>query len=70
MQTYDPTRVKLNIAGITVVGFAPGTFVKVSRNEDLMMLQMGADGIGCHARERAEQLDCETGRYRARQRNW
>lgn len=42
--TYDPTKVILSIAGITVQGFADGTFIKVARDEDAYTKKTGADG--------------------------
>lgn len=34
MQTYDPKKVKVLFLGAPLDGFADGTFVNVSRNED------------------------------------
>lgn len=50
MATYDPQKVKLVINNITVVGYAPGTFIKAMRNEDGYTLQTGADGFGCRSK--------------------
>lgn len=43
---YSPDEVEVNAFGIPVVGFADGTFVKVSRNEDQATLVVGAGGDG------------------------
>lgn len=50
MQTYDPTKVTLSILGNTITGYAPDSFVKVSRAEDGFMLTIGADGRGARTR--------------------
>jgi hypothetical protein len=46
MQTYDPKKVIVSALGNAIGGFAPGTFIKVSRAEDAFMLTVGSDGIG------------------------
>ena len=50
MQTWDPQKFTISIAGITVVQYAPGTFIKAMRNEDAFTLTVGADGIGTRTR--------------------
>lgn len=47
--TYDPSDVVVTFGSI-ISGFADGTFVKISRNEDAMTLTVGADGLGARAR--------------------
>ena len=44
MQTYDPRLFSMNVQNHLMVGYAPGTFIKASRNEDAFTLKMGADG--------------------------
>ena len=44
MATYDPLRVVVTFGGITITGFGPDTFVKVSRDEDAFTKQVGAGG--------------------------
>lgn len=46
MQTYDPKDVIFVLGGFNISGFAPDTFIEVSRNEDAMSLIVGADGQG------------------------
>lgn len=43
-QTYDPQKVIISVGDVTVTGFAKGTFVKVSREEDGFSKVVGADG--------------------------
>lgn len=44
MATYDPTQVSLVVGTNVLVGFAEGTFVKASRNNDGYMLKKSTDG--------------------------
>lgn len=44
--TYDPSRVIIAVGSVIVTGFGPDGFIKVARNEDGVMLQMGAGGDG------------------------
>lgn len=48
--SYDPQKVVASLAGIQLSGFAPGTFIKVSRNEDAFALAVGADGGGARTK--------------------
>jgi len=50
MATYDPQKVSLSVAGNTITGYAAGTFIKATRNEDGWMLTIGADGGGARTR--------------------
>jgi len=43
-QTYDPQKVVLSVVGNAIVGFAAGTFVKCSRDEDAFTKTVGAGG--------------------------
>jgi hypothetical protein len=44
-KTYDPKLVVVDFAGILInSGYADGTLVKTSRNEDTWSLKIGADG--------------------------
>lgn len=43
-QTYNPKLLIATFAGRILSGFADGTFAQVSKNEDGMMLKVGADG--------------------------
>lgn len=52
MQTYDPKNVKCIMFGAPAVGFADGSFIKVSRNEDTFTLMVGADGETVRTRSR------------------
>lgn len=44
MPTYNPKKVILTVLGLPIIGFAEDTFIKVSRNEDLFSVEVGADG--------------------------
>lgn len=44
VKTYDPKGVSLIVGGHIVQGYADGSFVKVSRNEDMFSTKIGADG--------------------------
>lgn len=50
MQSYDPTECTIVFNGITVDGYAPGTFIKVSRNQDTWTYQPSNSGIGARSR--------------------
>lgn len=41
---YDPDKVKVNINGIPILGFAEGTFVEVDPGDDTWSQYIGADG--------------------------
>lgn len=43
-KTYNPKRVAVSFAGRLLTGFADGTFITVSRNEDTFALAVGSDG--------------------------
>lgn len=49
-KTYDPKDYSLIVGGHIVEGFADGTFMTVSRNNDTFALTMGADGEGARAK--------------------
>lgn len=44
VKTYDPKSYSVIVGGHIVGGYADGTFVKVSRNEDAFTMKVGADG--------------------------
>lgn len=48
--TYDPTEQFITFAGQLIDGFAPGTFIKVSRNEDGWTFFPSNSGGGARAR--------------------
>lgn len=48
--TYDPTEQDVVFNGIPIDGFAPGTFIKVSRNEDGWSFQPSNSGGGARSR--------------------
>lgn len=50
MRSYDPTEVTVIFDGVVIDGYAAGTFVKVSRNQDAWSLQMGNSGSGARSR--------------------
>lgn len=50
LKTYDPKQVHVIVNGRSLTGFADGTFVKVSRDEDTFKLQVGADGEACRTK--------------------
>lgn len=49
-QTYDPQKVTVSVANITITGYATGSFVKVSRDEDAFVKTVGADGLVARTR--------------------
>lgn len=44
VKTYDPKQIHIIIAGVPITGFADGTFVKISYDEDAFTKTTGADG--------------------------
>lgn len=42
--TYDPSKVTMSFGDIVPEGYAKGTFVKASRNEEAFSLDVGSDG--------------------------
>lgn len=48
--TYDPTEVNVIFNGAIIDGYAPGTFIKVSRNEDVFSFQPSNSGGGARSR--------------------
>lgn len=48
--TYDPTEVFVIFNGVIIDGYAPGTFIKVSRNEDVFSFQASNSGGGARSR--------------------
>lgn len=47
---YSPDRVKVNVGGRIITGFADGTFIEIERNEDAFMTYVGALGDVTRAR--------------------
>ena len=52
MKNYDPSQIVIAFRGLTVQGFADGTFVKVSRNADTFSAKIGANGDTTRVRNR------------------
>ncbi len=50
VKTYDPKQVACIFFGKILSGFADGTFVKVTRNEQTFNLKVGVDGEGARAK--------------------
>ncbi len=48
--TYDPKDVDVIFNGLIIDGFGPGTFIKVSRNEDAYSFQPSNSGGGSRSR--------------------
>lgn len=48
--TYDPSAVIIIFAGNRILGYADGTFVKVSRNSETFKLYKGTSGEGARAK--------------------
>lgn len=44
--TFDPKQVSMIVGGKIMSGFADGTFIKLSRNEQAFNLKVGVDGEG------------------------
>ena len=49
-KTYSPADVAVIYGGAIISGFANGTFITVSRDEDAFMKSVGADGEVCRSR--------------------
>lgn len=45
VRTYDPKKVLVLVGRIPISGFADGTFISVSRSNDLFTKTSGADGV-------------------------
>lgn len=54
MAEWDPQQFTITVGANPIAGFAAGTFIKASYNEDLYMLEIGADGSGCRIRNANE----------------
>lgn len=50
MPTYDPKDVIVSFGGVTLEGFGEDSIIKVTRNEDLFSIKVGADGQGARTR--------------------
>lgn len=50
VKTYDPKKVVVSFGGAPLTGFAPGTFVEITYDEDAWTKMVGADGEGARAR--------------------
>lgn len=50
MRSYDPTEQNIAFNGQVIDGYAPGTFIKVSRNEDGWTYQPSNSGGGARSR--------------------
>ncbi len=48
--TYDPTKVNISFGGVTVDGFAEGTFIKATRNNDAWAWKGSNSGGGGRSR--------------------
>lgn len=51
-KTYDPGLIVVQYGPYLLTGFADGTFVKASRNEDTFKVYVGADGTPARSRSR------------------
>lgn len=52
MKTYDPAQVVVTLGPYLLSGFAEGTFIKVSRDEDAFSKKTGVDGETARARNK------------------
>lgn len=52
MKTYDPAQIVVTLGPYLISGFAEGTFVKVSRDEDAFLKKVGVDGESARARNK------------------
>lgn len=50
LHTYDPKNVSLIVGGVTIKGYADGTFINAERNEQAFNLKVGASGEGARAK--------------------
>lgn len=51
-RTYDPKNIIANVFGIPLTGWADGSFIKVTRDEDTFSKQVGAGGEIARTRNR------------------
>lgn len=47
VSTYNSAKVSVTVDGVPISGFAKGSKVKVTRNNDSFALDVGGDGEGC-----------------------
>jgi hypothetical protein len=52
MGNYDPGRIQIIINGFLIAGYAPGSFVKVSRNKPSFTVKIGSDGLPVRTKSR------------------
>jgi hypothetical protein len=52
VKTYDPAQIVVTLGPYLLSGFAEGTFVKVSRDEDAFLKKTGVDGETARARNK------------------
>jgi len=50
VKTYDPKQFSNILGGKVISGYADGTFIKISRNEQAFNLKVGVDGEGTRAK--------------------
>jgi hypothetical protein len=51
VKTYDPDKVIITFGGVTLGGYAPGSFISVKANADRYTRKVGADGEIVRARK-------------------
>jgi hypothetical protein len=51
VKTYDPSQVSVIVGGQTLEGYAPDTFVEVSRDNDMWEKTTGCDGITARSKK-------------------
>ncbi len=50
VRTFDPKQTSMIVGGKIMSGFADGTYIKVTRNEQSFTLKVGVDGEGSRAK--------------------
>lgn len=50
IKSYDPAQVLTVFSAVPLVGYAPGSFIKVSRNSEMFKVHVGSDGEGARSK--------------------
>jgi len=58
VRTYDPNKITCTFGGVTLVGFASGTFLTIARNGNRFEKDRGADGTVDRINKNANDFLC------------
>jgi len=59
MATYDPKDLSVIVGGIPITGFAPGSFVTITYDEDSWALSVGPDGEAVRSKSNVKSATVE-----------